>query len=81
MLGGDLFPGHVGLAQEVIEQAVTNLGKHAKISSIAMDRGFTDGKLLWWLNKQKIIFYIPAKSSLNVYNWIFDISLHVFLKK
>jgi len=55
------------LAQEVIKQAVTNLGEHAKISSIAMDRGFTDGKLLWWLNKQEIIFYIPAKSSLNVY--------------
>jgi hypothetical protein len=55
------------LAQEVIEQAVTNLGKHAAISSIAIDRGFTDGKLLWWLNEQKITFYIPAKTSLNVY--------------
>lgn len=55
------------LAQEVIEQAVTNLGKHAQISSIAIDRGFTDGKLLWWLNEQNITFYIPAKTSLNVY--------------
>jgi hypothetical protein len=54
-------------AQEVIEQAITNLGKYAEISSIAIDRGFTDGKLLWWLNEQNIIFYIPAKSSLRVY--------------
>ena len=56
------------LAKEVIEQAITNLGEHAKIVSIAMDRGFMDGKLLWWLNSKGIIFYIPAKSSQNVYN-------------
>lgn len=54
-------------AQEVIEQAITNLGDHAKIVSIAMDRGFMDGKLLWWLDGQKITFYIPAKKSMNVY--------------
>ena len=56
------------LAKEVIDQAITNLGEHAKIVSIAMDRGFMDGKLLWWLESQGIIFYIPAKSSQNVYN-------------
>jgi len=54
-------------AQEVIEQAIANLGDHARITSIALDRGFTDGKLLWWLNEQKITFYIPAKASMNVY--------------
>jgi hypothetical protein len=54
-------------AREVIEQAVINLGDHARIASLALDRGFTDGKLLWWLNKQGIIFYIPAKASMNVY--------------
>lgn len=56
------------LAQEVIAQAITNLGEHAKIVSIAMDRGFMDGKLLWWLKNMDIIFYIPAKSNQNVYN-------------
>ncbi len=56
------------LAKEVIGQAITNLGEHAKISSIAMDRGFMDGKLLWWLNSMGIIFYIPAKSKQNVYD-------------
>jgi hypothetical protein len=54
-------------AQEVIQQAITNLGDHAKITSIAIDRGFMDGGLLWWLNSKDIIFYIPAKSSMNVY--------------
>ena len=56
------------LTKEVIAQAITNLGEHAKIVSIAMDRGFMDGKLLWWLNSKGIIFYIPAKSSQNVYD-------------
>jgi hypothetical protein len=55
------------LAKAVIEQAITNLGDHARIATIALDRGFMDGKLLWWLNKQKITFYIPAKASMNVY--------------
>jgi len=56
------------LAKEVIAQAITNLGEHAKIVSIAMDRGFMDGKLLWWLESMGIIFYIPAKSNQNVYD-------------
>jgi len=58
----------VNLAQEVIEQAITNLGDHARLNSIAMDRGFMDGALLWWLTSKKIIFYIPAKSNMNVYS-------------
>ena len=58
----------ITLAREVIAQAITNLGKHAGIVSIAMDRGFMDGKLLWWLNSRGIIFYIPAKSNQYVYD-------------
>jgi hypothetical protein len=34
-------------AKEVIQQAITNMGDHAKITSIAIDRGFMDGTLLW----------------------------------
>jgi len=56
------------LAKEVIEQAIANLGEHTGIVSIAMDRGFMDGKLLWWLNSRGIIFYVPAKSNQHVYN-------------
>ncbi len=57
----------VTIAQEVIEQAIINLGEHGKIVSIAMDRGFMDGTLLWWLNSMNIIFYIPAKANMAVY--------------
>ena len=57
----------IKFAKEVIQQAITNLGDHAKITSIAIDRGFMDGNLLWWLNSKDIIFYIPAKSNMDVY--------------
>ncbi len=57
----------IKFTQEVIQQAITNLGDHAKITSIAIDRGFMDGSLLWWLDSESIIFYIPAKSSMTVY--------------
>jgi hypothetical protein len=59
--------GDINYAREVIERALTNLGSHANIASIAFDRGFMDGQLLWWLNSKGIIFYIPAKSNMNVY--------------
>ena len=55
------------LTQEVIQQAIDNLGDHAKLVSIAIDRGFIDGKLLWWLNTLNITFFIPAKSNMDVY--------------
>ena len=58
----------ITLAREVIEQAISNLREHAEITSIAMDRGFMDGKMLWWINSRGIIFYIPAKSNQNVYD-------------
>jgi len=57
----------VTIAREVIEQAIVNLGEYAKIVTIAMDRGFIDGTLLWWLNSENIIFYIPAKANMGVY--------------
>lgn len=57
----------VDMAREVVEQAITNLGDHATIESLAIDRGFTDGKFLWWLHTMHIIFYIPSKTNLNVY--------------
>ena len=57
----------VKLAQEVIEQAIANLGEHSQIASIAIDRGFMDGTLLWWLDTRGITFYIPAKSNMAVY--------------
>jgi hypothetical protein len=58
----------INLAQEVVQQAIDNLGEHAKITSLAIDRGFTDGIFLWWLNRKNITFFIPAKSNLDVYD-------------
>lgn len=58
----------IKLAQEVVLQAVTNLGTHATLTSIAFDRGFTDGAFWWWLNDvMKIKFYVPAKKNMAVY--------------
>jgi hypothetical protein len=60
--------GDIKYARELITQAVSNCGSHARIVSIAMDRAFIDGQLLWWLNTDmNIIFYIPAKKHMNVY--------------
>lgn len=57
----------IDLAQEVVEQAVVNLGEHATIKSLAFDRGFLDGKFMWWLNQNGIIFQVPAKTNLHIY--------------
>ena len=58
----------INYAREVIQQAISNLGTHATIVSVAIDRGFMDGPLLWWLHDEmNIIFYIPAKSNMGVY--------------
>jgi len=57
----------VTMAREVVEQAIANLGGHGRIVSLAFDRGFLDGKFLWWLNTNGITFFMPAKSCLDVY--------------
>jgi hypothetical protein len=55
-------------ARELIEQALENLGSHARVVSVALDRAFIDGAFLWWLHADKqITFYIPSKKSMNVY--------------
>jgi hypothetical protein len=58
----------ISYARELITQAVSNCGSHARIVSIAMDRAFIDGQLWWWLTTDmNITFYIPAKTNMNVY--------------
>jgi len=58
----------IDFAREVVTQAVSNLGSQATIVSLAIDRGFIDGPFLWWLaHTMRIIFYIPAKTNMNVY--------------
>ncbi len=54
-------------AYEVIDQARKNLEGHSKIRSVALDRGFLDGKLLWKIDKEAgAIIYIPAKSNMEI---------------
>ncbi len=58
----------IKMAREVVQQAVDNLGSHARIESLAFDRGFIDGPFMWWLHDGlKIKFYVPAKKSMDVY--------------
>jgi hypothetical protein len=57
----------IDLAREAVEQAISNLADYATIVSLAVDRGFTDGKFLWWLHTMHITFYIPAKTNMHVY--------------
>ena len=54
-------------AYEVLDQACKNLEGYSTIHSVAFDRGFLDGKLLWKAdNKAKVIVYIPAKSNMEI---------------
>ena len=54
-------------AYEVLDQACKNLKGYSTIHSVAFDRGFLDGKLLWKIDKEAdIIVYIPAKSNMQI---------------
>ena len=58
----------IQFAWEVLQQAAANLGDHAKIVTVAIDRAFIDGTFLWRLNKDmEVTFYIPAKTNMQVY--------------
>jgi len=54
-------------AYEVLAQARANVEGHASIRSVALDRGFLDGKLLSRVEDDgKVIIYIPAKSNMTI---------------
>ncbi len=53
-------------AYAVVEQARTNVEGYATLRSLALDRGFLDGKLLSKLDGDGIIVYIPAKSNMTI---------------
>ena len=53
--------------QGLIRRAVENLGYHSKIIYLMADRGFLDGKTLWWLHKdKKIHFVLPVKEKMDI---------------
>ncbi len=53
-------------AYEVVEQARKNVEGYATLRSLALDRGFLDGKLLSRLDGEGIVVYIPAKSNMTI---------------
>lgn len=53
-------------ALAVLEQAQRNVEGFATIRSVALDRGFIDGKLLSAIDDRHIRVYIPAKSDMNI---------------
>jgi len=54
-------------AKALVSQAIKNLEGYATIVSIALDRGFMDGDLLWWLKEEKGIDWVcPSKERMAV---------------
>lgn len=53
-------------ALAALRQAKENVKGHATIRSVALDRGFLDGKLLSAIEAESITIYIPARSNMNV---------------
>ena len=53
-------------AYEVVAQARHNVSGFARIRSVALDRGFLDGKVLSRLDDDGIVIHIPAKTNLNI---------------
>lgn len=54
-------------AFEVLAQARANVEGYASIRSVALDRGFLDGKLLSRIEKETgVIVYIPARSNMRI---------------
>jgi hypothetical protein len=56
----------VSFTRDLVTQARTNLGAHARLRCVLFDRGFLDGADLWWLTQQGIGFVVPAKANMTV---------------
>ena len=54
------------VALSVLEQAMANVSGYCEVRSIALDRGFLDGKLLWAIEQRGMVVYIPGKSTLTI---------------
>ena len=50
----------------LLEQAQQNLGPHAQIGTIVVDRGYLDGEDLWRVHQKGVTFVICGKSSMAV---------------
>ncbi len=66
-----VFPTRINVADHahayaVVEQARKNVDGYATLRSLALDRGFLDGKLLSKLDGDGIVIDIPAKSNMTI---------------
>src|SRR2546421_10311217 len=50
----------------LLEQAQRNLGDHAHIGTVVIDRGYLDGEDLWGVHQRGIIFVIVGKANMAV---------------
>src|SRR5438128_900318 len=50
----------------LLEQAQRNLGEHAHIGTVVIDRGYLDGDDLWRVHQRGIIFVIVGKANMSV---------------
>src|SRR5947209_4814831 len=50
----------------LLEQAQQNLGGHAQIGTIVIDRGYLDGADLWKVHQKGVIFVICGKTTMTV---------------
>jgi len=50
----------------LLEQAQRNLGEHAHIGTVVIDRGYLDGEDLWRVHQRGIIFVIVGKANMAV---------------
>ena len=50
----------------LLEQAQRNLGEHAQIGTVVIDRGYLDGDDLWRVHQRGIIFVIVGKANMAV---------------
>jgi hypothetical protein len=51
---------------DLVKQAQANVAGYAVIKSLVIDRGFLDGKDLWWLSQEGIEFIVPGKKNMGV---------------
>jgi len=50
----------------LLEQAQRNLGTHAHIGTIVIDRGYLDGEDLWHVHQMGVLFVIVGKANMSV---------------
>jgi hypothetical protein len=51
---------------DLVKQAQANVAGYAGIRRTVLDRGFLDGKDLWWLDDEGIGFIVPGKKNMEV---------------